>query len=235
VPFVPDTFFLPNSSCGCEEPSVYSLPVEEDQTFESLVTAVMNFTMELLAPAEQTWVPAEEFQPGDSLKSLNGLRHITNRHLERTTERVYNIEVDGDHVYRVGESGLLVHNVSDPCCGLPTVVFKKSRIPNIVNNIRAALQAGHPRVLRRVTSEDTIDDNRNEACGPVVCPGPGDPSNFISCDEYPFASSREGGSGARTKCVPKRENDSLGATLGNFYRANNIKNGDKYCVKTTDS
>ncbi len=63
-----------NSSCVCEEPSVYSLPAEEEQTFESLATAVMNFTMELLAPAEQTWVPAEEFQPGDSLKSLNGLR-----------------------------------------------------------------------------------------------------------------------------------------------------------------
>ena len=27
-------------------------------------------------------------------------------------EPVYNIEVDGDHVYRVGESGVLVHNAS---------------------------------------------------------------------------------------------------------------------------
>lgn len=68
--------------------------------------------MRLLASESQTWVPAEEFLPGDSLKSLKGLRHITNRHLERTTERVYNIEVEGDHVYRVGESGLLVHNAS---------------------------------------------------------------------------------------------------------------------------
>ena len=28
---------------------------------------------------------------------------------------MYNIEVDGDHVYRVGEQGLLVHNASAPC------------------------------------------------------------------------------------------------------------------------
>ena len=28
---------------------------------------------------------------------------------------MYNIEVDGDHVYRVGEQGLLVHNASVPC------------------------------------------------------------------------------------------------------------------------
>jgi len=103
-----------NHSCGCEEPSIYSLPVEaeKEQAFGSLATAVMNFTMELLAPEEQTWVEAEELQPGDSLKSLNGLRQITNRHLDRSTERVYNIEVDGDHVYRIGESGLLVHNAS---------------------------------------------------------------------------------------------------------------------------
>ncbi|HCO27480.1 AHH domain-containing protein [Gimesia maris] len=38
---------------------------------------------------------------------------MTNRHLERTTEHVYNIEVDGDHVYRVGQGGLLVHNASE--------------------------------------------------------------------------------------------------------------------------
>ena len=105
-----------NNSCGCEEPSIYSLPVEveKEQSFESLATAVMNFTMELLAPEEQTWVPAEELQPGDSLKSLTSLRQITNRHLERSIERVDNIEVDGDHVYRVGKSGLLVHNASLP-------------------------------------------------------------------------------------------------------------------------
>lgn len=61
----------------------------------------------------------------DSLKSLNGLRQITNRHLDHISERVYNIEVDGDHVYRVGQSGLLVHNVS--LKKLDCAVFK---IPN---------------------------------------------------------------------------------------------------------
>jgi len=33
---------------------------------------------------------------------------------------VYNLEVEGDHCYRVGEQGLLVHNTSAPCpCTLP--------------------------------------------------------------------------------------------------------------------
>lgn len=104
-----------NNSCGCEVPSHYSLPVEikKEQGLESLATAIMEFTLDLLAPEELTWVPAKELEPSDSLKSLNGLRQITNRRMDRISERVYNIEVDGDHVYRIGQSGLLVHNVSE--------------------------------------------------------------------------------------------------------------------------
>lgn len=29
---------------------------------------------------------------------------------------MFNLEVDADHCYRVGEQGILVHNASDPCC-----------------------------------------------------------------------------------------------------------------------
>lgn len=69
-----------SNSCGCDAPSIYSLldEAEKEQSFSSLATAVMEFTMELLAPEERTWVPAEELQPGDSLKSLNGLprKHV---------------------------------------------------------------------------------------------------------------------------------------------------------------
>ncbi|MBN71639.1 MAG: hypothetical protein CME32_20455 [Gimesia sp.] len=104
-----------SDSCDCDAPSIYSLPdeVEKEQAaFATLASTVIDCTRKLLAPEEQAWIPAEELEMGDCLKSLNGLRQITNRHLERTTERVYNIEVDGDHVYRVGESGLLVHNAS---------------------------------------------------------------------------------------------------------------------------
>ena len=47
-----------------------------------------------------------------------GWRHRRECELSRKRdglEPVYNIEVDGDHVYRVGEQGLLVHNASAPC------------------------------------------------------------------------------------------------------------------------
>jgi hypothetical protein len=44
-------------------------------------------------------------------------------------ETVYTLEVDGDHCFRVGEQGLLVHNTSAPCCsglsytGAPTPIM----------------------------------------------------------------------------------------------------------------
>ncbi|ODA36608.1 polymorphic toxin-type HINT domain-containing protein [Planctopirus hydrillae] len=66
----------------------------------------------------EDWVSAQDLQPGELL--LNE-RNQTVR-VESITEReepqeVYNLEIDGDHCYRVGEQGLLVHNVSCDYCG----------------------------------------------------------------------------------------------------------------------
>ena len=64
----------------------------------------------------RTWMSAAELQAGELLLAEDGR---TPRVLSFTKregrEPVYNIEVDGDHVYRVGEQGLLVHNASTPC------------------------------------------------------------------------------------------------------------------------
>jgi len=43
------------------------------------------------------------------------------------------------------------------------------------------------------------------------------PSPYTSCDEYPFATTVEGGAGATTLGVPVGEQSSQGGTLGNFY------------------
>jgi hypothetical protein len=47
-----------------------------------------------------------------------------------------------------------------------------------------------------------------------------------SCDEFPFASTHEGGSGARLRCVDSTENSSEGGQLAAFYRT--IKDGQKF-------
>jgi len=49
-----------------------------------------------------------------------------------------------------------------------------------------------------------------------------------SCDEYPFASTHEGGAGAILRCVDSTENSSEGGQLGNFYKT--INDGDQFDV-----
>ena len=56
------------------------------------------------------------------------------------------------------------------------------------------------------------------------------PKPKMSCDEYPFASTYEGGKGATIAEVPLKENQSQGGQLNAFYKKNNIQDGDCYIV-----
>ncbi len=69
------------------------------------------------------WVSAINLEIGETLKTLTGTTVVQSRSRREEPETVYNIEVEGDHCYRVGESGVLVHNASAPapgsCCDPP--------------------------------------------------------------------------------------------------------------------
>ena len=58
------------------------------------------------------WVSAINLEIGETLKTLAGTTVVESRSKREEREAVYNIEVEGDHVYRVGESGILAHNAS---------------------------------------------------------------------------------------------------------------------------
>ena len=58
----------------------------------------------------QGWVPLAELGQGERLQGLDGLAVVLSVSLSRVSQPVYNIEVHGEHVYQVGELGLLVHN-----------------------------------------------------------------------------------------------------------------------------
>ncbi|XHC26851.1 MAG: NucA/NucB deoxyribonuclease domain-containing protein [Phycisphaerales bacterium] len=53
-------------------------------------------------------------------------------------------------------------------------------------------------------------------------------------DEYPFASSREGGRGAWVGHVSKREQNAQGAVLTNFFRRHRVGFGDRFRVRIVD-
>jgi hypothetical protein len=58
----------------------------------------------------QEWVPLAELTDGETLQGLDGLAVVLSVSLSRVSQPVYNIEVHGEHVYQVGELGLVVHN-----------------------------------------------------------------------------------------------------------------------------
>jgi RHS repeat-associated protein len=81
------------------------------------------------------WVDAKQLRVGERLQGLGGKTpHVVSLTLRPKPEAVFNIEVEGDHCYRVGDQGLLVHNISqsdsrrDPNrasnpCGVPSTAF----------------------------------------------------------------------------------------------------------------
>ncbi len=65
----------------------------------------------------QAWVPVCQLRPGETLKTWTGFTRVVSYTVTDCVEPVYNLEVEGSHCYRVGESGVLVHNMSAACLG----------------------------------------------------------------------------------------------------------------------
>lgn len=65
----------------------------------------------------EDWVPVEDLRAGESVKTLQGTTTVESYTLRARPEPTFNMEVEDDHVYRVGEQGILVHNASAGECG----------------------------------------------------------------------------------------------------------------------
>jgi hypothetical protein len=91
---------------------VYDLAVEGEGKLVGVTGTHPFWSEDRLA-----WVPAKELSAGERLRGLGGAPAVRALALRAGPEPVYNIEVEGDHCYRVGRQGLLVHNSSadDPC------------------------------------------------------------------------------------------------------------------------
>lgn len=116
----------------------------------------------------------------------------------------------------------------------PLPILTQSRaqgIPTIAQHIFDAQMAGQPIILSRIDppqplKDQLIDQNRSQACAGFVPPPPPN----TSCDEYPFASTYEGGAGASTRGVPIREQRRQGGRVGGFYRRNAIPDRGRFMV-----
>ena len=69
-------------------------------------------THPIWSDTRQTFITAGQLQPGEHLRSETGVISQVTRITPRRgpPEHVYNLEVNAEHVYQVGQTGLLVHN-----------------------------------------------------------------------------------------------------------------------------
>ena len=169
----------------------------------------------------KSWVQAGRLRAGEQLRTQSGLVTLKEVLPVPGTYRVYNLEVETDHCYFVTDAAVLVHN-ANPCgAELPELGISSSKYPDLAENIYHAQQAGHPSVL---THGGNSMANRNAALQDVPNIRP------WSRDEYPFASSMEGGSGAWVGHVFPSQQRAQGGLLSEFLRKQNIKPGDQYRV-----
>ena len=86
-----------------------------------------------------------------------------------------------------------------------------------------------PRVLTRDST--LARKNRVASCQKDREKKLGEKPDGWSCDEYPFATTEEGGKDARVQWVPASENNRQGGKMMNFYRSQQIIDRDKFIVK----
>jgi hypothetical protein len=169
---------------------------------------------------ERGWVSAADLHPGEVMRGRLGPLKIESLVRRPNIERVYNMTVEGEHVYYVSGLELLGHNAGK--CVEATV--SKSKSPEAAKHIEDAQEAGHPSTL-------TIDrpgapDNRGDSLyGIAKVPGK-------QLDEYPPAMFKEGGAGASVRAITPGDNMSAGAQLGNQLRK--YPNGTKVKIKVVD-
>ncbi|QDT78619.1 hypothetical protein Mal35_20680 [Gimesia maris] len=100
----------------------------------------------------QAFIHSDQLQPGERLRSAVGKTvRITSIEIRAGPEPVYNLEVVGEHVYSVTNSGLLVHNIG--CEDLSTTIDVYSS-----NHL--------------VSQFDTINAPRSKQWGPAHGAGP---------------------------------------------------------------
>ncbi|MFD6517106.1 NucA/NucB deoxyribonuclease domain-containing protein [Rhodococcus sp. NPDC060176] len=124
---------------------------------------------------------------------------------------------------------------------IPSVTYAKSVFPGIWQNISDDQDATDRGLLNKPlhrVSGPQIDANRAAACSTArknALIGATPPPALVpaECDEYPFASSAEGGATASIKWVRKAENQAQSTLMEGFYRQNRLIVGDPFTVRTT--
>jgi hypothetical protein len=108
--------------------------------------------------------------------------------------------------------------------------------PGVADNFDYALVNGKSPIVGRITGKGRIRQHRGAAQAGELRPdqiGTAPGGVKLSWEEYPFASTKEGGKGAQLRLIPRDQNSAHGLlSLWPFLRDNGIQDGDLYYVRT---
>ncbi|MGH9223344.1 MAG: NucA/NucB deoxyribonuclease domain-containing protein [Acidimicrobiales bacterium] len=131
------------------------------------------------------------------------------------------------HASAFGGADGLAPNTTDPDCGLP-VFMPGGDTPDTTAHLVDALSSNPAWSVLTWAEHPDSTTNRQWYRGDSRCAG--SPGDGLSCDEYPFYTSRQGGPGASLRLVPGWEQDKQGGFLSAFYGACGIGQGDSFVV-----
>jgi RHS repeat-associated protein len=121
---------------------------------------------------------------------------------------------------------VMIYRLAERKCRIGICFFSFSRMPTVgAHMLIAQYLLGKPMLLSRVGSEDRRS-NYDDACGSVPGPRPAG----MQCDEYPFASTLQGGAGASMMYVDAGDNSRQGSDLRTCYSRENIGIGDWFAA-----
>ena len=116
----------------------------------------------------------------------------------------------------------------------PTFEVSRKQYPNHVKMLENAQQKGHSLTnLTRGSGTRAARKNRYEAQKTIRKQQGGPPKGY-DYDEFPYASTKQGGAGSHVEPVSSTENQAVGRDLGLFYRKYNIKEDDLFNVEIID-
>lgn len=169
----------------------------------------------------------DEFKPSYTFKAIGTRSGGTG------TSTFPTIRCDNDLATRVGAG--CVFSKTAP------VETNEAQLPGISANIRKAQQGGgpgNPNAANRIPLHFHYDKKQQKDNRDAVCPGalPPKPAPDQWCDEYPFASTKEGGTQLpeaqrSVAWVPKSEQQSQGGFISKFQVQNRVLKGDPFYVE----
>ena len=113
----------------------------------------------------------------------------------------------------------------------PVNKVSRQQYPNHTKMIENAQAKGHSlKGLKKGSGTSEADKNRYNSQKEIrKLQGP--PPKGFDYDEFPYASTKQGGVGAHVELVSSSENQAAGRDLGQFYRKYGLKENDEFDVQ----